>query len=288
MKYVFMALIAITAFSCHKNKEPQAAIQDVQLNELEKKIDTTKKATPDNYSPGILQSGSPDWDKKIIRTANLSLELKEYHRFNTAIHQSLRNYGAYIAQEQQLQSEGQIRNEVSIKVPVDQFENALNYLSGIDKEAKVLDKQVTSEDVSTEVVDTKSRIETKKQLRAKYFELMGQAKKMEDVLHVQNEINSITEDIEAAASRVEYLSHQSAFSTINLNYYQVLDAAKIDDASPSFFTSFVNAFKQGGSIITNVFLFFVNIWPVVIGGVAAWYVIRRRTLKAKPQPQQLS
>jgi hypothetical protein len=285
MKFILIALFTIFTFSCKKaNKEA--------IDELNKRVDDIKTNLPvsdstetADHSPTsiTLKSGTPDWDAKIIKTANIDLELKNYNSFNTILHQSLRNFGAYIGQEQQLQSEGQISNTVTIKVPVDQFESLMNHLASIDKDAKVLDKQITSEDVSTQIVDSKSRIETKKKLRDKYFELMSQSKKMDDVIRVQNEISSITEDIEATSGRVEFLSHQSAYSTINLKYYQVLDAAKVDDASPSFGTSFSNAFKQGASLITNLFLFFVNIWPVVILGIIGWYIFKRRMLKPKPQ-----
>jgi hypothetical protein len=290
MKQFIVAVIALAALSCHKanNKET--------VQELDRKVDGTKRAVSDNATDStasvaitnspttaVLQAGSPEWDKKIIKTADLRVELTDYNGFNNKVHQSVKNFGAYVAQEQQLQSEGQLSNEVMLKVPVDQFENLLNFLGAIDPKAKILDKQITSEDVSTQIVDTKSRLETKKRLRDKYFELMNQSKKMDDVIRVQNEISTITEDIEAASSRVEYLSHQSAYSTINLKYYQVVDAAKVDDTTPGFFTNFVQAFKQGGSIITGVFLFLLNIWPIIIGGFAAWYMLRRKMLRSKPQ-----
>ncbi len=37
---------------------------------------------------------------------------------------------------------------------------------------------------------------------------------MEDILQVQEEINEIQENIEAAAGRVHYLTHSAAYSTI--------------------------------------------------------------------------
>jgi hypothetical protein len=292
MKYIIIGLFYVTALSCHKSNEKSVTdstrnINLPRVNEKQKEpvSDTAAVVHNAGIPPPIaaLNSGSPDWDKKIIKTATLNLELKEYAGFNATVHQSLKNYSAYIAQEQQLQSEGEISNQVIIKVPVDQFESLVNYLTTIDKKAKLLDRQIVSEDVSVEVVDTWARLETKKQLRVKYYELLKQAKKMEDVLQVQNEINAITEDIEAAAGRVAYLSHQSAYSTVNLKYYQVLDAAKANDDSSSFFTSFINAFKQGGSIIANLFLFIVNIWPLVIGGISAWFIFKNRILKPKPQ-----
>ena len=68
---------------------------------------------------------------------------------------------------------------------------------------------------------------------------------MEEILHVQNEINGVQEQIESASGRIEYLGHASTFSTINMTYYQVLnvDAKNIDN--PGFGTEVANAFSVG-------------------------------------------
>ena len=78
------------------------------------------------------------------------------------------------------------------------------------------EKKITSEDVTTEVIDTRSRLEAKKQVRLRYLDLLKQAKNMEEILSVQSEINGIQEQIESAAGRMEYLQHSSSFSTIHL------------------------------------------------------------------------
>ncbi|HET9826268.1 MAG TPA: DUF4349 domain-containing protein [Chitinophagaceae bacterium] len=59
---------------------------------------------------------------------------------------------------------------------------------------------------------------------------------MQDILNVQNEINGIQEDIEAAAGRIEYLSHSSSYSTINLTYFQILDASAKNNGDVSYGT----------------------------------------------------
>ena len=97
------------------------------------------------------------------------------------------------------------------------------------------------------------------------MELLKQAKTMKDILAVQEEVNNIQEDLEAASGRVAYLSHSAAYSTINLTYYQYLNGNSADTAEPSFLTKVKEAFATGGTIITNIVLFLVSIWPLVCG-----------------------
>ncbi|MBK8143038.1 MAG: DUF4349 domain-containing protein [Chitinophagaceae bacterium] len=178
-----------------------------------------------------------------------------------------------MAQEEQRQSAYKIENTLVIKVPVEQFDNALVQLT--DKAEKLNEKKITSQDVSTEYIDTRSRMESKKQVRQQYIELLKQAKNMEDILNVQSEINSIQEEIEAAAGRVEYLGHSSAYSTINLTYYQVLNSSASDIDKPSFGTRISAAFKTGWEWITSLFVGLVSIWPLFLLTFLALIFYRR-------------
>ena len=47
-------------------------------------------------------------------------------------------------------------------------------------------------------------------MRLKYLEFLKQSKNMGKALQVQNQINSIQEEIKSAAEPVEFLPHQSS------------------------------------------------------------------------------
>ena len=290
MKSIFMVVMTLLVFSCKQNNEKDLQPLNDKVKAVENFVADSAAASPEpggNTAEQKNKAGKPipspvtDWTQKIIKTANINLELKDYHPFNNSVHNMLAGYGAYIAQEQQQQDEAQITNEISIKVPVDRFETLVNALTA-DNKNKVLQKQITSADVTAEYADTKAREETKRQVRGKYQEFMNNAHKIDDVLALQSEINSITEDIEAAAGRVKYLNHQSAYSTINLRYFQVLDAAKVDNDNPGFGTKLVQAMKNGTAIIGELLVILMSIWPLLLIGAVAWYFLRRKgILKAK-------
>ena len=310
LKIFYAACIAVIALSCGNDKMQglHTPSNDVTLakpaetkpaglvnekNKLSKNLsDENEIATADTTTiendtdKNVLQSGSPDWDKKIIKTANVTLELKDFNRYNNNIHAKLKGFGAYIAQEQQSENDEQISNNISIKVPVDKFDDLMNALSGDD--VKVLEKNVSTEDVTGEVVDTKARIEAKQQARVKYLELLKQAKNMNDILQVQDEINSIQEEIESATGRVNYLIHASAYSTINLRYYQYLNGLTSKDVEPNFYSRLNEAFKTGASVIINLVLFVISIWPLAIAAIVLIIYFKRSKLLSKVQNAQVS
>jgi hypothetical protein len=283
-------LISLIIISCNR-AEKQHEVLDLQMAKLTPVPPRPENNDKDQQIPvGSLQNtqtdsgvvqvpaktiSNPDWDKKIIKTATLKLEVKDFKTYNSDVHKTVKQFGGYIAQEEQNLTDEKSETVISIKVPVDQFETMMNQLPGAD--VKVLERKITTEDVTGEVVDTKSRLEAKKQMRLKYLEFLKQSKNMEEVLQVQAEINNIQEEIESAAGRVEFLSHQSSFSTINLTFFQPLAGYKPADDSPSFLTRLSNAFKTGGTWIADLFVGLISIWPlllIIMGFYFGWKKIK--------------
>ncbi len=301
MKIIITALAVMLLFiSCENKSEKQSinnltnTIQEKPLSDNGLKQEENKdfiadtvgiKGTPDEPDKKKQPSPSqpvlnPDWDKKIIKTANLNLEVKDYNTYYSAFREKVRSLGGYVAQEEQTQSDYKIENTLTIKVPVDQFDNAVVLLT--NNVEKINERKISSQDVTTEFVDTKSRMESKKQVRQRYIDLLKQAKNMEEILSVQSEINSIQEEIESASGRIEYLGHSSTFSTINLIYYQVLNSSAKDNDSPSFRTKLSSAFKTGWSWIGELFVGLVSIWPLFLL-IFVSIVFFRRMKTAKPK-----
>lgn len=287
---VYMAIIAVLLSACnggnHSQNKSTTADMQLPINASEQKTEDQNKSDkpvePAKIPPPGFRIGNTlvDWNKKIMKTAEVTLELKDYTIYNQKIHSELKAFGAYIAAEEQNLNDNRTANNIVIKVPVEQFDNVMNSFSG--EGIKVLQKKISSEDVTGEVVDTRSRMEAKKQMRNRYLELLKQAKNMKEILEVQHEINAIQEDIESASGRVTYLTHQSTYSTIHLQYFQYLDGAT-NHENPKYFVQLKDAFNLGISVIGNLIIFMVTLWPLLLVGILISWVWKKRKVKpAKP------
>ncbi|MBS1746155.1 MAG: DUF4349 domain-containing protein [Bacteroidetes bacterium] len=291
--FYYVAMIAITLSACNKSSDktndiqlPNAAKTD-QMTDENKEEEHPQFNGQFNLADTVGQSaitGSPsqvpgtsDWDKKIIKTADLQLELKEYEKFSTSFHNSIKRFGAYIASEKQQRSDYKIENTVVIKVPVEQFDDFVNSFAG--EGIKIIEKDITGEDVTGEYIDTRSRLQAKLEVREKYLQLLKQAKNMKEILDVQNEINEIQEEIEAAEGRINYLKHSAAYSTVNIDYYQYINGTTSDNKQPGFFTRVAHSFAEGASTVGELFLFIVSVWPFLLGIIIFWVFIKRFRLK---------
>jgi len=245
-------------------------------------VDTaTIRDEPDdgnNNKQKFQQLPKTDWDKKIIKTASLNIEVKDYDKFSNTIRDITKRTGGYIAREDQHQSEYKLENVITVKVPVDRFDEAINLLA--DTNEKILERKIGSEDVTGEVVDTRSRMQAKKQMRERYLDLLKQAKNMNEILQVQTEINNIQEEIESAAGRVNFLSHSAALSTIELTYFQVINPSAIKKENPSFGTRMVESLYDGARWVGELLLLMLTFWPLfAVLGTVLFFFRKTRLIK---------
>ncbi len=285
------ALLLLLFFSCNQTHSGEAK-SSLAVPELERAVaanssvasltdgnDLYKSPSPDAPdkqphipTPSTSQpTANPDWDRKIVKTATLSIETKSFPAFAERLHHLVRESGGYIAQEEQTQTSAQIANTVSIKVPVDRFDDLVHQLPA-DSD-RLTDKKVSSQDVSIEYVDTRSRLETKKEVRERYLDLLKQAHNMKDILAIQQEIDGIQEEMDAASGRINYLGHAAAFSTVNLKFYQVLDATVVENPQPSFPHKIKLSFLEGWEYLSTLALGLLSVWPLWLAaalGIAAW------------------
>ncbi len=217
-------------------------------------------------------AANPDWDRSIIRTANMETEVKDLKTFTSSIRTLIRQLGGYVAAEEFAIDDYRKNATITLKVPVQKFEEAVNNLS--EHSVAVNKISISSQDVSAEIVDIKARLEVRSATRDRYIQLMKSAKNVEDLLRVQSEVNSIQEEIESGKSRANYLAHASAMSTINITCYQLLKPAPIVEEKSE--NRIINAFLTGWSIISSVLLGLLSIWPLLLLIILLYLIFRKK------------
>jgi hypothetical protein len=269
--------------ACDNSGKQYSSANDVVETETFNSADSTpafQQAEPEQAhntrgkQPNPAAVIKPDWDKKIVKTANVNLEVKDYKQYSRSLYEKAKQFGGYVSGENQSVSEYRIENAVTIRVPVEQFDNAVNAL--VEDGIKVNEKTITSEDVTTQFVDGRSRIEAKKQVRQRYLELLQNAKNMSEILEVQNHINSVQEEIETNNGRLNYLGNVSAMSSIQITYYQILNPAAVSDKDESFGKRVIAAFTNGFKWLGELFVTLLSIWPLLLLLSVCFYFFKRR------------
>lgn len=275
------ALLMLSGNSCSDNKQKTSAVMSAQLEQVQLAADTVALPVSPSQSPAGQAPVNTGWDKKIVKSGVLEIEAADYNKYNETIHQLLKKWEAYIASEQENSSDYKRENIITIKIPVQYFDDAVQYLSTT---GKLLTKQINAQDVTGEYFDTKARMEAKKRVRLRYLDMLQKAKNMEEILQVEREINGIQEQIEAGEGRVNYLGHAAAYSTIQLTFFQILNAAAVDNYKPGFGKRMLLAMNDGLKWVSELVIFLITLWPLFLGLFLSIWIIKKAINSRKSAP----
>lgn len=109
------------------------------------------------------------------------------------------------------------RSSLTLRVPANAFDAVLADLGEL---GRVGSKQVTTQDVSTQVVDVDARVLSAERTLRRIRELLEQADDFSDVLSLESELARREADLASLKAQQAYLADQTALSTITLTLLQ--------------------------------------------------------------------
>jgi hypothetical protein len=212
-------------------------------------------------------------EQKLIKRGYLAFEVEDLAQTHQKISSEAKKLGGYIAQDAEAKEYDRIVHSMSIRVPAAQFDAFVTTLAaGV---AHFDEKQITVDDVTEQFVDLQARLKTKKELEARYLELLSQAKNVKDMLEIERELGTLRADIESMEGVFRVLKNQVAYATIDVRYY-ILQV----ESERGFGHKFSQAFRGGWENFIGFFVGLVNAWPFVLILIAVLVLfIRKRKAK---------
>lgn len=289
MKKLFLlaALASTLLIACQNQQSENIRETDIASNKSDMSAETNNTPEAPDQIPATTRSSNSkeavaptpniNWDRNIIRTANLKLEIKDLKTYYKPMLDRIRAIGGYIAQEELAENDFERTMRINIRIPVDQFDAAVESIT--TPAEKTLERNISSQDVSEEMVDTKARLQTKEQLRSRYNELLRQSNKLDDIIKMEGQINDVQEQIERGMGRIQFLQHSATYSTINLTAIQFLSDAPRADNNPENENAFIKAVKLGWEGLRVIILALISIWPVILILFTAIWIVKRKAHK---------
>src|SRR5712664_3065092 len=197
-------------------------------------------------------------ERKIIRNANLTLEVASPTESQRKIFSAAETHGGFVVTSEMTQqtSEDKSRPEVSVnlvvRVPALQFDQVMEEIRGVAN--RVVQEKRTGQDVSEEFIDLEARIKNQKALEVQFLEIMKRAGKVEDALEVQTQLADVRTEIEKLEGRKRFLENQATLSTINVTLQtptQIVSAV-------GFWYNVRSAFAEGVDVALAIILFLIR------------------------------
>ncbi|NKI32079.1 DUF4349 domain-containing protein [Croceivirga thetidis] len=203
-------------------------------------------------------------NRKLIWNGNVELKVNDVQESTTKVNQICEEFGGFVSGMNLNNTNYEISNTITIRVDSKNFNKVIESLK--DEAEYIKSVSVTSNDVTEEYIDVQSRLNTKKEVRDRYIEILkNKTGKISEVLEAEEAIRKITEEIEAKEGRLRYLKDKIKFSTISVRLYETVSFSNEPEAyEKSFGDKSLQALKNGWKIITTLVLILINIWPLLL------------------------
>lgn len=165
--------------------------------------------------PGIEGAPVPGVEKKIIKNGSIELKVDSAEEVSDEISQIVNSLGGDVfSSNSRRQSNGSLRGNLTVKIPVDKFDEAMKSIKEVGE--KVIFESVNASDVTMEYIDLEARLNNKKVEEATFKKLLDRTGGLKDILDVTREITNVRSQIDSLEGQLKYMTAQTDMSTINV------------------------------------------------------------------------
>jgi len=210
--------------------------------------------------------------KKIIKTAQLSIQVYDFDSTVENLKQITQQYGGYIENSSSDIIYNDNENDIMLKsgsmvlrVPAQNYNDVIDYVS---QTGKIVGNYEQGEDISADYIDTESMLNAKELEKERLMQLIEKADNVNDLILLEERLSQVSGEIDSYNSRIKNWDRLVQFSTISINIEQIKEESKINAISPNLntrmktgFISSINNIKQ---LTENLLVWTAQSIPVII------------------------
>lgn len=162
--------------------------------------------------------------QKITKNARLDLEADSSQGAYDKLLGWAKQIGGYEFSRQASTDNTYLVISAQIKLPQEQLDAFLAFAQSV---GKVINCSTESKDITSEYYDIQTRLDTKRKSLDKYYEFLKNAQSMDEMLKIQNQIDTLTADIESMEGQIKLWDSLVNESTVTITIREKQDPAKI-------------------------------------------------------------
>ena len=240
---------------------------------------------PAPEEPSDSGSGGVPANAKIIYTADINLETKDFDDASQALTDIVRELGGYF--ERRSVSQGGRRSlDCTVRVPVGNF---AAFLDRAGEAAHVTSRSEYLEDVSESYYDQEARLTTQRTKLERLQELLGKAESMEDIITLESAISDTELQIEFLTGSLRKYDSQISYSTVRLCLSEVYRLSTDEEVPVTFAqrlsAAFAAGFHRGVEGLEDFVIGLAQIWVLLVilaAGALIVVLVLRSCRRRKP------
>jgi ABC-type Na+ efflux pump permease subunit len=290
---VFFALI-FTLSACAKSPTPtQAPPSPMQPRDSADYGKSMSNSASESLAPQAASSGAPAaTERMVIRTASMKVSVADPAQAMQAVQALANTFGGYVVNSEvgnNSDSAGVIytTSSITIRVPAEKLDEAMAKIRELAADAKtgVISESVSGQDVTSEYVDSESRLTNLKSAEKQLQALLDKATDLQYTVEIFRQLTEIRGQIEVLQGQMKYLKESAQLSAVSVWF--VAEASlkpieiggwKPEGAARAALQALINAAQGLGTFL----IWFAIAWlPFLIPlGLIAYFIIKA-ILKAK-------
>jgi len=152
-------------------------------------------------------AGGENDDRMIAYTAHIQVSVNNVGETRRILAEQIEKFNGYITRESD--------NQITARVPaenMDEFLNIARMLGKVDSESK------TGVDITDQYRDNIIRLESLRNIRVRYMELLQRADNVSEILSIEKELERVNTEIEIMEGRIQRAQMSAAYSNITVRY----------------------------------------------------------------------
>ena len=213
-------------------------------------------------------------DRKLIRDANLTIETKEFDALIENLQNQIGAIGGYVESMNEsgnsYRSSGRRFAYIYARIPAEKLDAFLSTADGL---GNVIQKGMSTRDVTASYVDMESRLKVLETEKESLQKIMANAATTTEMLETQSRLYDVIEEIEAYEAQKRSYDNQIAYSTVSIDIQEVIELTPQPEETrwEELSRRFTQSIGDLGEAIVDFGIGFVVAlpWILVIGAAGA-------------------
>lgn len=201
-------------------------------------------------------------DRAVIRTGSISLSSDDVAATRSEVLGVVEALGGYVADEQsRADDEGGLRaSDLTLQVPTDELDTAMERTSAA---GTVTERSQSAKDVTEQVVDVGSRVESATASLRRIRLLLGEATSLGDVIRLENELGQRQADLESLQAQQQSLASRTQLATLRVSIGVPREPwAEPDDEEEA--TGFLAGLERGWDALSSGYVTLATVLGTVL------------------------
>lgn len=222
---------------------------------------------------GTLENGNDETQRKIIKTADVYAETKNFDQAIKKVEELCTECGGYIQTSSNRgvslgNEDGARYASYTLRIPSESFDT---FNTELGNTLNITSSSSNVDEITSQYYDIQSRIEVlelQKESLQKLYDSYTDYNDVDSLFALQDKLFAVIEEIEAYKTQLRLYDEKVAYSTVNLYINEVIEYSQ-DETTPSFIEIMTEALASGW----EVFVWIITAICAVILFLLPWIVL---------------